>query len=285
MGDIEVRRERKRRRDRLIAADLDGTELGSMNLATGEVDILVPERASEIATALNQWSMRDAGPPSRDFARNRPGALARRQAKLARPEIRRRTRAGVRGDIGAPSGAQVPTGIGVRSEETTTFLNAVKGEERIARVLRRLKGTGWHVLHSILLPGGGDIDHLLVGADGVVVISTRYHRGAKLQVTKRDIYVDDARTDYLDQVRDEAGEASRLLSQECGFRVTAIPCVALVNGGLFQPRLLQSGKPKDVIVATNWNLPRALGDAGQGLGEDQVEAIYEAARRSTTWEG
>ncbi len=273
MGDIEVRRERKRRRDRLIAADPDDTELGSKNLKTGEVRIEVPERASEIATALNTWGRRSAGSRPRDFARNRPGALARRQAKLAKQKSRRRSR------------AWTHSGTGTRSDEASAFLTSVKGEERIARVLRRMRGTGWRVLHAIPLPGGGDIDHLLVGADGVVVITTWYHHGAKFKVAKRGIYVEGARTDYLDQARDAASEASRLLSRECDFRVTAIPCVALVNGGFFQPRLIQRGKPKDFIVATNWNLPRALGDAQQGLGDEQVEAIYEAARRSTTWEG
>ncbi|MBN2176967.1 MAG: NERD domain-containing protein [Demequinaceae bacterium] len=284
MGAIEIKHKKKWGSEILFAVDPDGTTLGSMNLTTGEIDIKVPKRASEIATALNQWRIRNAeveprpiGAKPRDLAHNRPGAVARRQAKLAMQAVRRDTRAGVGMSTQAP--------IGVRSDETAALLGDIKGQERIARVLARLKGTGWRVIHSIPLPNGGDIDHLLVGEDGVVVISTKYHRGALLEVAKRVIYVNHSRTKYLDQARKEASEVSRLLSRECGFKVAAVPMVALVNGGLFQPRLIRSGTPKAVIVATNWDLPRALGRVRQGLADEEVQAIFEAARRSTTWQG
>ena len=275
----------------LYADSPDGAQLGVMNLRTSEIVIDDRGRANEVATALAQWCQRNhhvvvaaratsgkARPPrprgEEDYALNRPGQLARASAQQARNRIRKRSRfwSGM---------AEL-----LRIDDGQPFIKGAKGEERMARVLKRMERKGtWRVLHSIPLPKGGDIDHLLVGRDGVIVINTKHHWHKKITVGSDDIYVGRARTDHVRQVRHQAATASTLLTKACVFEVKVTPCVAIYNGGQFAPEIKRSGTPKGVIVATNWNLPRALWDADDGLIDEIVEAIYEAARRPATWKG
>ncbi len=167
------------------------------------------------------------------------------------------------------------------------WIRGLKGERLMAKTLRkkRVVRQGWRILHSVPLPGGGDIDHLLIGPNGVVAINTKYHRKARMSVTPRAIYVRGARTEYLDDAREMARRASEVLSPRVGFAVDVIPCVALSNGrSIWNPSLEVMGRPTDVLVGTNWNLPLVLWDAEQGLSREAVDAIYDVARKSTTWQ-
>jgi hypothetical protein len=52
------------------------------------------------------------------------------------------------------------------------------GERRTARLLARLERCGWAVLHDLAIPGTqANIDHLVIGPGGVVVIDTKQYRG------------------------------------------------------------------------------------------------------------
>ncbi len=259
---------------------------GEMDLRTGKIIIHMPEYASETATKFADWCIRNphlvaaarARPkrvpviPGGDYAENRPGQNLAALERAAREADRRRSRSWTF----FMELLRVDSGLRYRQ--------GMKGERRVGRVLDRLaRHSPWRVLHSIPLPRGGDIDHLLIGPDGVVAINTKYHHKAKLSVSDKGIWVDHARTSHVEQVRKQAAEVSAILSAACGTDVRVWPCVALVNGGINAPELKKSGNPSGVFVATNWNLPRVLWDVEDGLLDDQVEAIYEAARRPETW--
>jgi hypothetical protein len=52
------------------------------------------------------------------------------------------------------------------------------GECRTARLLSALERRGWAVLHDLAIPGThANIDHLVIGPGGVVVIDTKQYRG------------------------------------------------------------------------------------------------------------
>ena len=52
------------------------------------------------------------------------------------------------------------------------------GERRTARLLGPLERRGWAVLHDLAIPGTqANIDHLVIGPGGVVVIDTKQYRG------------------------------------------------------------------------------------------------------------
>jgi hypothetical protein len=257
-----------------------------MDLRSGKITIRMPEHAGEAATAIVDWCIRNPHlvaaakrtsrqvpvTPEGDLAKNRPGQNLIAVERAAREADRRRSRAWtffmelLRVDSGLP------------------YRRGMKGEQRVGRVADRLGKRGsWRALHSIPLGGGGDIDHLLIGPDGVVLIDTKYHRRARISVSERGIWVNGAPTDDAKKVRELAPRVQELLSTVCGFDVRVTPMVVLVNGGINAPELKSSGHPKGLLVATNWNLPRVLWDVEDGLLDEQVEAIYAAARRPETW--
>lgn len=275
----------------LLANSPEGEALGYMDLATGTITIETIEHATEVATALKRWYQghRDAVTQVQaafaqfearttedskwiDYALNPPGQETRRRSDALKARVAKyQPRYAKRAEI-------------LHLDKGKVWIKNARGEEKIARVLKRMEENGqWKVLHSIPLPGGGDIDHLLIGHDGVVVINTRYYPKAWMTVTPYGIYVSGARTRTYEQVRRQADRASEILTKAARVPIRAIPCVALFNGGLFRPEVRWAGSPKDVIVATNWNLRRALSAADQNLTEEQVTIIYDAARRSTSW--
>ncbi|MCW4016910.1 MAG: NERD domain-containing protein [Candidatus Bathyarchaeota archaeon] len=52
-----------------------------------------------------------------------------------------------------------------------------KGEERVAKCLKSLKGR-YNVIHDVELGKRGDVDHVVVGPNGVFVIETKNNNGA-----------------------------------------------------------------------------------------------------------
>jgi hypothetical protein len=290
MSDIVVKPYPREGTPHRLYANLSFDEkAGEMNLRTGEVTIYASDRANEVATLLAQWCLRNphlvaaahAAKTRRrssdldgkdDLALNHPGEILLKRAAEERASDRRHSKRwalymrALRVDSGMP------------------YVKGAKGERRMARVLERMaRRSTWRVLHSIPLPRGGDLDHLLIGTDGVVVVNTKYCHRARVNVGDRDVYINHARTDYLQDARKQAAAVAEILSKACGFDVRVTPCVAIFNEGPFAADIKRSGTPKDVIVATNWNIPRALWDVEDGLLDDQVEAIYEAARRPATW--
>jgi len=56
--------------------------------------------------------------------------------------------------------------------------SGAKAEERVAKSLKALRGR-YHIFHNVMLPGRrGDIDHVVVGSNGVFVIETKNNNGA-----------------------------------------------------------------------------------------------------------
>ena len=257
-----------------------------MNLSTGRVTIHLTDHASEAASLIVAWCTRNphlvaaarnrrrahVEPSPGDLAHNKPGQNLIAPEREARERDRRRSKAWAyameltRIDAGLP------------------FRLGIKGERRVARVIDRHARRGaWRAIHSIPLGRGGDIDHLIIGNDGVVVVDTKFHHKAKMSVSSHGVWINGARTDHVETARRLASLVSDALSEACDFDVRATPMVALVNGGAFAPDLTRSGRPDDVLVGTNLSLPRVLWDVEDGLTDEQVEAIYEAARRPATW--
>jgi len=277
----------------LYANGPNNEKLGRIDLIGRRVyfDVEDPRVIREVATRFVLWASEhpeafalgatvaapEADAPWEDLAKREPGEGLRERVNDERGRLRARSRGWALADrwILRDEGWAGP------------WLRGIKGKRIVAKLLRKKSITrdGWRPIHSVPLPGGGDIDHLLMGPGGVVAINTKYHRQARMSVSPRAIYVRGARTEYLDDAREMARRASEVLSRRVGFSVDVIPCVTLCNGrSIWNPSLEVMGRPKDVLVATNWNLPRALWDAEQGLSREAVDAIYDVARKSTTWQ-
>ena len=81
--------------------------------------------------------------------------------------------------LAALAGAIVAAGLAWRlrfrvTPDTVAWRRGAAGERRTARLLSPLERRGWAVLHDLALPGSqANIDHLVIGRGGVVVIDTK----------------------------------------------------------------------------------------------------------------
>jgi hypothetical protein len=64
------------------------------------------------------------------------------------------------------------------SADTLAWRQGARGERRTARLLAPLERRGWAVLHDLAIPGSpANIDHLVIGPGGVLVIDSKQYRG------------------------------------------------------------------------------------------------------------
>ncbi|MGW6259181.1 nuclease-related domain-containing protein [Streptomyces sp. NPDC055085] len=104
------------------------------------------------------------------------------------------------------------------------------GERRVGAELDRLRRHGWHVLHSIPLPGDVDLDHLLIGPGGVFSINTKNHPGKPVWVGDDAVKVNDGEPrPYARRSRSEAERVQRVLGHYCGFTVPVDPVLVFVG--------------------------------------------------------
>jgi hypothetical protein len=206
--------------------------------------------------------------PWQDVALNRPGQAARRQALLAKQA--------------APVRSVLARLLFVHTDERAWRIGA-DGEEKVGRVLARhvQQEPGWRVLHSVPVGSrGSDIDHLVIGPGGVFSLNTKHHPRARVWVGGDTLLINGVRQPYLRNSRHESERASRLLSAACGFPVEVTGVVVPVNAA----DVVIKTPPVGVHVVNRRRLGRWLRRRVPTLDSSSVEAIYQAARRPTTWQ-
>ena len=87
------------------------------------------------------------------------------------------------------------------------------------------------------------------------------------------------RVPYVRNARFEAARASRLLSAAVGQQVNVMAIVVMMCDDLTIKR-----PPADVLVIGRRRLRKWLGGLGPSLTAEQVDAVFDHARRSTTWQ-
>ena len=143
------------------------------------------------------------------------------------------------------------------------------GEEWTSNELRRLRRHGWKFVNGLQFRVG-DIDHVAVGPDGVVVIESKWtSMGVDLNRAS------DWRTKAVRQVRRNERDVAGFLGW--GARKDArITSLVVVWG----PEVTQQGDeavltPEGVNVLAGRHLRTVLGDLGeQALSPDEVDAVY-----------
>ena len=167
--------------------------------------------------------------------------------------------------------------FGVQTDERAYRVGA-DGEEEVAWRMRKL-GDCWHVLHSV--PVGekdSDIDHVVIGPPGVFTLNTKNHSRKKVWVAEKAFMVSGQKTNYLRNSRHEAARASKLLTTACGFDVQVEPIIVVIAA-----ELTIKAQPTDVHVVARKRIGKWLERRPATLSPAAVEAIYEMARRDTTW--
>ncbi|MFG2815283.1 nuclease-related domain-containing protein [Streptomyces sp. NPDC048410] len=199
-----------------------------------------------------------------DLARNRPGDAVRRKIRELQPNpvlrLIDRRRPGT---------------------DIYSWASGLKGEQRTARRLRRLRGHGWLTLHAVQWATGTDIDHLAIGPAGVFAIDSKRHPGKTLWYGDRAVTVNGTSTKHIAASRSEARKVSCTLSTPCGFEVPVRPVISVVDAA----KLIVKGANPPVLVLEVEHLDRVLSGLTPTLSTDQVARIYEVARRRRTWSG
>jgi hypothetical protein len=202
-----------------------------------------------------------------------PGQEARAQAEAELAAMRDRSRVGT----------FLARTFDMKTDERAWRVGA-GGEETIGARLEKLRKHGWHVLHAIPVGDrGSDIDHVVIGPGGVWTLNTKTHPGKSVWVGKHQVRVDGHRTEYLRNSRHEADRASRLLTDACGFHVFVKGALVFLTGTLI-PDVTIKQAPEDVAVLDRMDVPGAFRRVKGRLTAEQVAAIFEQARRSTTWQ-
>jgi hypothetical protein len=155
---------------------------GGRRLAAGGPVVAVRVRASvgrPGASAHAEYRRRRAA----ERARWTPGLPWRAGAVLAAGVVAGLLGAQVAPDLAGLLAGVVAAGLGWRlrfrpSADTRAWRRGAAGERRTARQLAPLERRGWAVLHDLAIPGSpANIDHLVIGPGGVLVVDSKRYRG------------------------------------------------------------------------------------------------------------
>jgi hypothetical protein len=150
---------------------------------------------------------------------------------------------------------------------------ALAAEQAVGAALDELEGGGWHTLHSVPLPGGDRVHHLVIGPAGLFCVHSLYAR--KQRVLVADPMVTVGRREpgpLLRRVRADADRASHALTAE-------VHAVLAVVG---PARLDTTAPPRAVRVLRDTDLA-GLARLGGVLKPADVEALHAMARDRHTW--
>ncbi len=252
--------------ERLLAGHLSTQEPTSA--ARGVLTHAEPPTPPAVAIAAELTTQAQAAPGWEDLSATKAGAAAREQA-LAEKEAAGRFRTGL---------ARL---LGVRTDERAWRIGA-DGEEAVAAQLARL-GPDWHVLHAVRVgERGSDIDHVVIGPGGVFTVNAKHHPRTSVWVGGDTVMINGQRVPYVRNSRHEARRAARLLTEQAGFPITVVGIIAIVGA---HDGFTVKQQPKDgaVTVVARTRISQHLVKLPTMLTQRGVDAVFEIARRSTTW--
>jgi hypothetical protein len=159
------------------------------------------------------------------------------------------------------------------SADTRAWRRGAAGERRTARLLAPLERHGWAVLHDLAIPSShANLDHLVIGPGGVVVIDSKQYRG-QLQLDRdgllwhgRHLLVSSLR-----KVRWEADQADEVL----GIADLQVAAAVAVHGASVPSGGLEAD---GVTVASARRVPDLLRAMPPILGPERVAWLADRAR-------
>ncbi|MFE9770921.1 nuclease-related domain-containing protein [Streptomyces sp. NPDC005931] len=150
---------------------------------------------------------------------------------------------------------------------------ALEAERAVGEALDRMEAAGWHALHSITLPGGDRIHHLLIGPGGLYAVHTLPAHRQRVTVTDPRVALGRREPlPLLHRVRADADRASYALTAEV--RPVLVPVGA--------SHVTVTVPPRAVRVLTDADV-EGLARTGGVLKPADVEALHAMARDRNTW--
>jgi hypothetical protein len=169
--------------------------------------------------------------------------------------------------------------------EASAWAAGAVGEQYVAEHLERLDQR-WYITHDVVLGRGrANLDHVVVGPPGVVVVNAKYH-GERLVHLDGQVHVDGQRRRHVQQAADEARQVSERLTAATRRPVTASALVAIVSAAFMQTA---PSDAKRVAVMPAERVPgfltRIAGQAPEPRFDPcAVRTLTAAVRSATTWE-
>ncbi|GAA2946481.1 NERD domain-containing protein [Kitasatospora cinereorecta] len=223
----------------------------------------VPEEGPAPVARRDRRAGLPALTPASDLATRRPGAALRERLDTTGP------------------GALVRAATGAlrRHKDADPRRTALTGERRVGAELKRLTRHGWRVLHSVPLPDGAEIGHLLIGPGGVFAVRTEHHPQTAVRLGDGTLQIGDGAPDpYVLDDRPESRRAQAVLEAHCAF---AVPVqTVLVFVGVTTLDVLAT--PPGVRVCRERQVS-ALAPLTGVLTATQVERVYDVARNREAW--
>lgn len=273
---------RKGTRTRLyVKEDTTNQTIGWVDSENRLGELVMKERATEFVAALFKYGVprevtidivANSKPTENiDLARNRPGAAAFKKAQELTQGMNK-------------FHADIVRSLGYGSVEQT-WIQGAEGEELVGNALEEALGEGWFVLHSVPIGSeNSDIDHLVIGPNGVFSINTKNHPGSRIVCAENRVRVQGKSMSknhpYARNSRFEAGRAAHILTEAVGFKVHVQGVIAYIA---LEVDIMSNPKDGKVIHLNADHLTGWLLKQNQVLSPKAVERIYEKARWSRTW--
>ncbi|MEU1214988.1 nuclease-related domain-containing protein [Streptomyces sp. NPDC005791] len=248
---------------------------------TAPVTTPAPETVPDVAPDVVSAPGPSAGPEEQP-QRRRPAVLP--ALTPASDLSSRRPGAGLREQLGeSGTGALVRAATGAlrRHKDADPRRGALAGERRVGAELKRLTRHGWRVLHSVPLPDGSEIGHLLIGPGGVFAVTTEHRPGTSVRIGDGTLRIDDGDPQpYELDGHPGARRARAALEAYCTFEVP-VQTVLVFTG---VAALEVAATPSGVRVCRERQVA-ALAPLTGVLTATQVERVYDVARNGEAWLG
>lgn len=151
-----------------------------------------------------------------------------------------------------------------------------RGERRTARILRyAMEWRGYHVVAGRNIPGRGQIDHLVIGETGVLLVQSRaVPPETDIAAYRGTLYVDERPgAKMATELREMAEETAAMLRQRLDFDVP-VDGVSVVYGGDLRRGLVSA---EGVTLLRAHRLPRWIRRRRVRYTPEDVAAIVNAA--------
>jgi hypothetical protein len=159
------------------------------------------------------------------------------------------------------------------SADILAWRRGAAGERRTARLLASLERRGWAVLHDLAIPGTqANIDHLVIGPGGVLVIDSKQYRG-RLRLDRHGMVWHGRQllVSALRRVLWAADQADEVL----GVAEVQVAAVVAVHGASVPWGLLQAD---GVTIVPARRVPGLLQALPPMLGPERVAWLADRAR-------
>ncbi len=155
------------------------------------------------------------------------------------------------------------------------------GEMHVGRLLASL-GPEWKVLHSVPIGAkDSDVDHILVGPNGVFVLNTKHHASASVWVGDVVLMINGEKTYHLRNARSENNKVAQRLATRVGFPVAVQS--AIVTVGERSIKDIRSHDDRPISVMSSMHLVRWLTSQQATHSPTQLEILALAAEEPETW--